>query len=87
MAYNNYMKKITKIVIGILILGGLTGGYFGMRYQIKLYNTIVIQNKKIGIINDFLSYTFPTEINQYMEVLREKNISPVSLPANKPATK
>ena len=76
------MGKITKIIIAILVLGGLVGGYFGIRYQLKLYNTIVQMNTKINLIDDFVSYTFPDETKLYIEALKSKTQTPVVLPAN-----
>ena len=76
------MKKITKIIIVVLILGGLAGGYFGIRYEMKLYNTIVMQNKKIGIMDDFLSKTFPNEVQSYLSSIQAKVQSSVILPVN-----
>ncbi len=81
------MKK--KIIIGALILGGLVGGYFGVRYEIKVYNTVILENQRINVLEDFVLYAFPDQVDSYQAVIKAKQAgsAPTSpLPA-KPATK
>ena len=54
-----------KIVIGALILGGLVGGFLGIRYQIRLYNTVIIHNAQLAYLKSFLATTFPEQAKEF----------------------
>jgi len=56
---------VKKIIIGVLVLGGLVGGYFGVRYQVRLYNTVVLHNTQLIYIKSFLVTTFPEQAKAF----------------------
>lgn len=69
---------IKKIVIGVLIVGGIVGGYFGVKFQIKLYNAILITQRGLADTINFLKTEFPTEVADYIAKQEQKS----ALPAN-----
>lgn len=67
------MNKKAKIlmIVGILAtIGVAVGLYFYVRYEIKLYNTLVLQNSKILILDDFLAKSFPDQTKDYLEAFK-----------------
>ena len=69
---------IKKIIIGVLILGGLVGGYFGVRYQIKVYNTLVLHNAQLIYLKTFLATTFPEQAKAFDLAVKAQTELPVS---------
>lgn len=64
------MKKI--ITISLIILAVLTGVFFYVRYQIKLYKTVMYTAQKELIIENFLTVNFPDQVKTFNESLIAK---------------
>lgn len=66
------MKKYIKIIlITLLLLGLATGIFFYIRYELKVYNTLIYVSQKDQIISDFLSKNFPDQVKAYDESLKK----------------
>lgn len=69
-------KIIIKIAVGLVIAVGV---FFYVRYEIKLYNTVILQSRRVDILEDFLVKNFPNQANAYIEAQK--------LPTNEPLKK
>lgn len=73
------MKKY--IIIGVLVLAAIVGIVFLVRYEMKVYRTIIFQNARINVLDDFLTVSFPEQVETYKQAVKNK----ASLPATNPA--
>lgn len=61
-----------KIIIILIILGGLTGIFFYARYQVRLFNTIKFLSEKTVLLENFIVVSFPDQTTQFNETLKAK---------------
>lgn len=67
------MKKNLKIILTTLLaLGLLTGIFFYVRYQVRLFNTIKYLAEKTVLLENFIVVSFPDQTTQFNETLKAK---------------
>lgn len=60
------MKSTKKIVLKVVLtLVVITGLAFYVRYEISVYNALVLQNQQLSAIQAFLAQNFPDQVNTY----------------------
>ncbi len=57
---------IKKIIIAVLILAGLVGAFFGIRYELRLYKAVIAAHQRINVLENFLVVAFPQQTNAYL---------------------
>ena len=84
----NKKTKILMVVGALAIVGVVFGLYSYVQYEIKLYKTLVVEHNRISVMDDFLTTTFPDQVNAYIANKKAgaQANAPATLPA-KPATK
>ena len=84
----NKKVKILMVVGALAIIGVGFGIYKFVDFQINLYKTIATEHNRITLLDDFLTRTFPDQVNAYIQAKKAgaKVSAPAVLPAN-PATK
>lgn len=68
-------KKYILWSLGLIAL--LTGLGFYVLYEIKVYNTLLIQAQRINVLDDFLSSTFKEQVKIYVDA-KKAGTAPVS---------
>jgi len=76
------------MVVGALATIGVAFGLYSyVRYEMKVYNTLVLQNTKILILDDFLAKNFPEQVKSYKALQAQKTPAVAPLPANQTPAK
>ena len=66
-------KQYIKMAIAIVVLiAVLTGVVFYVRYQIKLYRTVILMAEKIVLLEDFAVKSFPEQVTIYNNMIKQK---------------
>lgn len=69
---------IKRIIIGVLIIGGVVGGYFGVKYEIKLYKALLATQINQADVVRFLRQEFPAQVQHYTETQKAGQVAPAS---------
>lgn len=69
-------KKIIWSIIGVVLAVGL---FFYVRYEMKVYNTLIMEHQRISVIDNFITETFKDQVQAYVNAKKQ-----APLPANAP---
>lgn len=70
------MKKY--IIIGVLGVAAIVGIVFLVKYEMKVYRTIIFQNARINVLDDFITYSFPEQVETYKYIIKNKGSLPTT---------
>lgn len=77
----NPLKKIAKVVLVALLIAG---AYFGYQYEKKIYDAIVITQRGLADVINFVKTEFPEQTASYVQKQNNAAQGGSELPATNP---
>ena len=65
---------IIKVVIGVLALGLVVGGYFYVQHEMRVYKALIVTQGGVADIINFIKMEFPDQVADYQAKIKAQQV-------------